>query len=104
MLQIKGMGRDGSYTLVLAHQDPGGQYNWLDTEGRETGIIFYRYMLNTAPLQQAKTRVVAFAVTMGPDPFVSQLVAQLPTLGGAWDGASCGCLSSCTRLRTNRLP
>ena len=36
----------------------GEGYNWLDTEGRETGIIFYRYFLNTAALEQATTRVV----------------------------------------------
>ena len=58
--QIKGMGEDGFYRFVLAHEDPGEQFNWLDTEERETGIIFYRYMLNTAELSQAKTRVVPF--------------------------------------------
>jgi hypothetical protein len=59
--QIKGMGADGSYKLVLAHDDPGPAYNWLDTEGRETGIVFYRYFLATVDLTQAVTRVVNFA-------------------------------------------
>ena len=59
--QIKGMGADGSYKLVLAHDDPGPAYNWLDTEGRETGIVFYRYFLATVDLAQAVTRVVNFA-------------------------------------------
>ena len=35
--QLKGLGADGSYRLILAHDDPGPQHNWLDTEGRETG-------------------------------------------------------------------
>ena len=59
--QIKGMGADGSYKLVLAHNDPGPKYNWLDTEGRETGIVFYRYFLATGALKQALTKVVDFA-------------------------------------------
>ena len=46
---------------MLAHQDPGPQYNWLDTEGRATGIVFYRFMLNKAPLTQPATRLVEFA-------------------------------------------
>ena len=56
--QVKGMGSSGSYRLVLSHVDPGPAFNWLDTEGRETGIIFYRYMLNTAELTQANTTVI----------------------------------------------
>jgi len=47
--------------LVLAHDDPGPEYNWLDSEGRETGIIFYRFMLNTAKLTQTTSKVVKFA-------------------------------------------
>ena len=46
---------------MLAHDDPGPAYNWLDTEGRETGIVFYRYFLATVDLTQAVTRVVNFA-------------------------------------------
>lgn len=59
--QIKGMGDDGSYRFVLAHHDPGPEYNWLDTEGRETGIIFYRYMLSKVSPSQAQTKVVNFS-------------------------------------------
>lgn len=60
--QIKDLGKDspGSYRFVLSHEDPGPAFNWLDTEGRETGIVFYRYMLNSAELSQAKTTVVNF--------------------------------------------
>ena len=59
--QLKRRTANGSATLVLAHQDPGEQYNWLDTEARETGIVFFRYFLNTATLGAATTRVVDFA-------------------------------------------
>lgn len=59
--QIKGLGDDGAYKIVLAHASPGPGYNWLDTEGRETGIVFYRFMLNTAELAQTKTTVVTLA-------------------------------------------
>ena len=48
------------FKLVLAHQDPGAQYNWLDTEGRETGIIFFRYFLLTSGVKQTTTKVVDF--------------------------------------------
>jgi hypothetical protein len=35
---------DGSYTIVIAHRDPGVP-NWLDTGGHRTGTIFWRYLL-----------------------------------------------------------
>ena len=35
---------DGSYRIVIAHQNPGVA-NWLDTEGHATGSIFWRYLL-----------------------------------------------------------
>jgi len=59
--QIKGMGKDGSYTMVLAHADPGAEYNWLDTEGRETGIVFFRYFLSTVEVAQATTKLIKFS-------------------------------------------
>jgi hypothetical protein len=37
-------GTDGSYTIVVAHRDPGVP-NWLDTGGHRTGTIFWRYLL-----------------------------------------------------------
>jgi hypothetical protein len=58
--QLKDYGNDGSYKMILSHENPGDQYNWLDTEGRATGIVFYRYFLNTAVLEQVTTRVVNF--------------------------------------------
>ncbi len=35
---------DGSYTIVVAHRDPGVA-NWLDTGGHRVGTIFWRYLL-----------------------------------------------------------
>jgi len=35
---------DGSYTIVVAHRDPGVA-NWLDTGGHRFGTIFWRYLL-----------------------------------------------------------
>ncbi|MAG32236.1 MAG: hypothetical protein CL908_15240 [Deltaproteobacteria bacterium] len=34
---------DGRYRVVIAHRDPGVP-NWLDTAGREQGIVQYRYV------------------------------------------------------------
>ena len=58
--QVKNLGDNGSYRFVLAHEDPGMEFNWLDTEGRETGIIFYRYMLNSVDVDAPKTKVINF--------------------------------------------
>jgi hypothetical protein len=58
--QLKDYGKDGSYKMVLSHENPGKEYNWLDTEGRANGIVFYRYFLNTAVLEQVKTHVINF--------------------------------------------
>ena len=46
---------------VLAHEDPGASYNWLDTEGRATGIVFFRYFLSTVKVEQASTKLVKFS-------------------------------------------
>lgn len=35
---------DGTYTVVVAHRDPGVP-NWLDTGGHRVGTIFWRYLL-----------------------------------------------------------
>jgi hypothetical protein len=51
---------DGSFRMVLAHQDPGVP-NWLDTEGRPFGLVFWRYMLPEGPIEAPRTTVVPFA-------------------------------------------
>ena len=38
------LGPDGAYRVVVAHRDPGVP-NWLDTEGHEIGIVFWRFFL-----------------------------------------------------------
>lgn len=49
---------DGRYRVVIAHRDPGVP-NWLDTAGREQGIIQYRYIW-TRNNPQPTIRKVAF--------------------------------------------
>jgi hypothetical protein len=51
---------DGSFRMVLAHRDPGVP-NWLDTEGRTQGRLFWRFLLPEEPLQPLCTRVVPVA-------------------------------------------
>ena len=51
---------DGSFRMVLAHQDPGHP-NWLDTEGRPTGTVFWRFFLPDGPIDTPIAQVVRFA-------------------------------------------
>lgn len=51
---------DGSYRLILAHRDPGLP-NWLDTEGRASGIMYWRFLLAAGEVPTPRTRVVKFA-------------------------------------------
>jgi hypothetical protein len=48
---------DGSYRIAIAARDPGIP-NWLDTEGRPSGQIFWRFQLPTAAPEQPRCRVV----------------------------------------------
>jgi hypothetical protein len=48
---------DGSFRLVLSHDDPGLP-NWLDTGGRREGLIFVRYLLPEERPEPLATRVV----------------------------------------------
>ncbi len=52
--------KDGSYRIVIAHKDPGVP-NWLSTEGRPNGTIYWRFLLPEGELETPKTSVVAFA-------------------------------------------
>ncbi len=52
--------RDGSFRMVLAHRNPGVP-NWLDTEGRLSGIIYWRFLLPEEPIAPLKTQVVEFS-------------------------------------------
>jgi hypothetical protein len=48
---------DGSFRMVVAHEDPGVP-NWLDTEGRPFGMIFWRFFLPDGPIETPTAEVV----------------------------------------------
>ncbi len=51
---------DGSFRMVLAHEDPGCK-NWIDTEGRNLGLVFWRFMLASGDIETPQGKVVKFA-------------------------------------------
>lgn len=51
---------DGRFTAVIAHTDPGVP-NWLDSEGRPFGIVYWRFMLPTGDIETPQAEVVPFA-------------------------------------------
>jgi hypothetical protein len=51
---------DGSFEMVIAHRDPGVA-NWIDTEGRPFGMVFWRFFLPEGPIETSQSRVVAFS-------------------------------------------
>jgi hypothetical protein len=51
---------DGSFRMVLAHRDPGVP-NWIDTEGRPFGIVFWRFFLPEGEIETPRAQVVPFA-------------------------------------------
>ena len=50
---------DGSVRMVLAHQDPGVP-NWLDTEGRPFGLVFWRFMLPEGEIETPRAELIPF--------------------------------------------
>ena len=48
---------DGRFTAVIAHSDPGVG-NWLDTEGRPFGIVYWRFMLPEGRIETPQAEVV----------------------------------------------
>lgn len=48
---------DGSFRMVIAHAEPGVP-NWLDTEGRPFGLVFWRYLLPEGRIETPTARVV----------------------------------------------
>ena len=48
---------DGSFRVVVAHRDPGVP-NWIDTEGRPFGLVFWRFMLPQGPIETPQAEVV----------------------------------------------
>jgi hypothetical protein len=51
-------GPDGTVTIVVAHRDPGVP-NWISTEGRPFGLVFWRFMLPEGPIDTPEAEVVA---------------------------------------------
>jgi hypothetical protein len=51
---------DGSFRMVLAHEDPGLP-NWIDTEGRTLGTVFWRFFLPEGDIETPRAEVVKFA-------------------------------------------
>jgi Protein of unknown function (DUF1214) len=51
---------DGSFRLVLAHRDPGVA-NWIDTEGRPLGTVFFRFFLPEEDIVTPQATVVKLA-------------------------------------------
>ena len=51
---------DGRYRIVIAHRDPGIP-NWLDTEGRTTGQVYWRIMLPEADVETPAAELVPLA-------------------------------------------
>jgi hypothetical protein len=51
---------DGRFRIVLAHRDPGVP-NWIDTEGRPFGMVFWRFILPEGPIETPEAAVVPAA-------------------------------------------
>jgi len=48
---------DGRFRIVIAPEDPGHP-NWLDTEGRTFGLVFFRYMLPEGDIDTPRAKLV----------------------------------------------
>lgn len=51
---------DGSFEMIVAHRDPG-RPNWLDTEGRPYGIMFWRFQLPEGDIAPLDTEVITLS-------------------------------------------
>ena len=56
--------KDGSYRMVVAHKDPGVP-NWIDTEGRGIGFIYWRFLLPQTQPERPATEVVKLSDLAG---------------------------------------
>ena len=50
----------GNFEMILAHRDPG-RPNWLDTEGRPYGIMFWRFQLPEGDIAPLETEVITLS-------------------------------------------
>jgi hypothetical protein len=48
---------DGSFRIVIAHRNPGVP-NWLDSEGRPFGLVFWRFMLPEGEIETPQAKLV----------------------------------------------
>ncbi|NND66344.1 MAG: hypothetical protein HKN19_02040, partial [Halioglobus sp.] len=48
---------EGNFEMIVAHRDPG-RPNWLDTEGRPYGIMFWRFLLPEGDIAPLTTEVI----------------------------------------------
>ena len=55
---------DGSFRMVIAHEDPGVG-NWLDSEGRQMGMVFWRFFLPEGDHAPIDAEVVKLADLKG---------------------------------------
>lgn len=51
---------EGNFTMVIAHKNPGLP-NWLDTEGRNSGTVYWRFLLPEGVIVTPSAKVVKFA-------------------------------------------
>ncbi len=47
----------GNFEMIVAHRSPG-RPNWLDTEGRPYGVMFWRFLLPEGDIQPLETEVI----------------------------------------------
>jgi hypothetical protein len=55
---------DGSFRMVIAHDDPGVA-NWIDTEGRPFGMVFWRFFMPEGEIRPLEAAVVKLADLRG---------------------------------------
>jgi hypothetical protein len=55
---------DGSFRIAVAHRDPGIP-NWLDTEGRPSGTVYWRFLLPEGEIATPETEVVPLQALRG---------------------------------------
>ncbi|SDU79121.1 DUF1214 domain-containing protein [Gordonia westfalica] len=56
---------DGRYRFVVAAENPGGSGDWIDSEGRDFGIIVMRFLQPAAPPPLPSARVVPLVELRG---------------------------------------
>jgi hypothetical protein len=55
---------DGSFRMVLAARDPGVP-NWIDTEGRPSGMVYWRFLLPEGEIVTPRAKLVSLSELAG---------------------------------------